>query len=76
MSRDWLERARDFRLPDDEEEDEQQEAAEGDELPCVGWRPVRCHYCGSIRKSTSAGRGSVRWHRCHDCGRPYKSIEI
>lgn len=48
-----------------------------DESPIVEWDPIRCHYCGSLRKQTY-GRSRhkpVRFHRCLDCGRNYRSVE-
>lgn len=76
--RDWFQRNKGFRINRDGEsqDPETPPPAEDDELPCVEWKPVRCEFCESKRKTTSGGRGVLRWHRCLDCGRAYKSIEV
>lgn len=46
-----------------------------EELPSVGWAPIRCPECNSRRKRTYGRREVVRWHRCLSCKARFKSIE-
>ena len=36
---------------------------------------MRCPSCGSKNVKTTSTRGSIRWHKCSDCQRPFQSVE-
>jgi len=39
-------------------------------------RPIlACPRCGSRKVSVYCVRWIIRWHRCHECGARFKSVE-
>lgn len=38
-------------------------------------QPIRCPTCDSVRTAVTSSPLPVRYHRCTDCGRNFKSIE-
>ncbi len=52
--------------------------ADRDESYAVPYYPLRCPHCKSKRvkgASSPPERWPVRYHKCLDCGEPFKSIE-
>jgi uncharacterized protein (DUF983 family) len=43
--------------------------------PCVPFVPFRCPFCGRHKPFTYAVRGRMRYHRCQNCNRKYRSWE-
>ena len=41
----------------------------------VIWRPVKCPECGSGRVKVYSTQPPLRYHKCHDCGARFKSVE-
>ncbi len=60
----------------DEKPETEDDAEETGKRPCVGWIPIRCHYCGSKHKSTDGVNGRYRYHTCKDCNRKFNSYEM
>ena len=55
-----------------------QSAPTGDGVPIVIWIPVACPHCDSIHCPTTGTPKAVpgmRYHKCSDCGRSFKSFE-
>jgi transposase-like protein len=47
-----------------------------DEVLCVVYVPVRCPYCRSVKKIHCYSKdGKIRYHKCNNCGRKFKSVE-
>jgi hypothetical protein len=45
-------------------------------MPCVEFHPLRCPYCQSTHVPYYSRRGLLRYHRCRECRRTFKSLEI
>ena len=41
----------------------------------VSYRPVRCPRCRSKEVPINHTAGRVRYHKCDDCGKTFKSVE-
>lgn len=48
----------------------------GDYVSVVPFVPWRCPKCGARHPRTTGQHGRIRYHRCQECGLPFRSLEI